>query len=84
MAQSDEEVIRQMDLLKDVDPNEVEIPEGKLPEAAQAAADRVGTNILSPEQAPELFRAANSGSLSEVVRLLEELPVRIAEELKRG
>jgi hypothetical protein len=79
-----DEIVRQMELLKDVDPDEVGIPEAKLAEQAQAAADREGTSILSPEQAPELFSASNKGSLFEVVRLLEDLPMRIAEELKRG
>lgn len=80
----DEEVVRQMELLKDVDPDEVEIPQQGLAEQAQNAADEAGTNMLSPQQAPGLFASASQGSLFEVVRLLEDLPARIAEELKRG
>jgi hypothetical protein len=92
----DDEIVRQMELLKDVDPDEVAIPEGKpnnveqvidgpdMAQQAQQAVARTGTNMLSPTDAPELFRAASAVGIADVVRLLEELPVRIAEELKRG
>lgn len=99
MAQSpidDDEIVRQMKLLEDVDPDEVGIPESKPnnveqeidgPDMAQQARDavaRTGTNMLSPTDAPELFSAAGAVGMSDVVRLLEELPMRIAEELRRG
>ena len=99
MAQSptpDDEIVRQMKLLEDVDPDEVSIPESKPnnveqvidgPDIAQQAQDavaRTGTNMLSPTDAPELFSTAGAVGIADVVRLLEELPVRIAEELKRG
>jgi hypothetical protein len=85
-----------MELLKDVDPDEVSIPESKPDDAqqvidapdiaqqAQQAVAKTGTNILSPTDAPELFKASSNASLVDVVRLLEDLPIRIAEELRRG
>ncbi len=92
----DDEIVRQMKLLEDVDPDEVDIPESKpnnvqqesdgpdMAQQAQEAVARTGTNMLSPTDAPELFTAASAVGMADVVRLLEELPVRIAEELKRG
>ena len=54
---------------------------------AKRASERLGMRSFTSDQAPEVFRAAadtnNQDSSEAIIRLLEELPVRIAQELNK-
>ena len=100
MAQSptpDDEIVRQMELLKDVDPDEVGIPEGKMQDQqakpsvdfdkiAMERAAESGSSFLSPEQMPEMFASisspSGSGGMDELIELVRNLPRAIASELR--
>ena len=74
------EVVEQM---KQLEGREVEMP--SLESLAKEARERVGSDVLTQAQAPELFQNApqgrSDGDLNRVIELLESLPRRIAEEL---
>ena len=93
----DDEVVRQMELLKDVDPNEVSIPEGKpqsQPETPPVNIDKIameraaesGSSFLTPEQIPEIFAKVSSQSgsdgMDELIELIRKLPSAIVSELR--
>ncbi len=93
----DDEVVRQMELLKDVDPNEVSIPEGKpqnQPETPPVDIDKIamqrsaesGSSFLTPEQIPEAFARVSSQSgsdgMDELIDLVRKLPGAIVSELR--
>ena len=100
MAQSptpDDEIVRQMELLKDVDPDEVGIPEGKMQDQqakssvdfdkiAMERAAESGSSFLTAEQMPEMFASASSqsgsGRMDELIDLVRNLPRAIASELR--
>lgn len=79
---ADPDVRAQMEALKDV---EADVP--SLEKQAQAAAERTGSNVLTQENAPELFKASSGQpqdqTMTDLLRAIEELPRRIAEELRR-
>lgn len=54
---------------------------------ADRASDRLGSRIFTSDQAPEVFQAAANTSTDEIgetiIRLLEDLPQRIAQELTK-
>ena len=93
----DDEIVRQMKMLEDVDTDEVEIPQAppaaaaqaasqppSLDQMAQSAAERTGSDFISPEDAPEVFSALDSGGggLQELIQLVRDLPRQIADELR--
>ena len=92
----DDDFARQMELLKDVDPSEVNIPEAKMQDPPQSqemselerlankAVERTGTNMLTPEAAPEVFANAAGSGVERLIQLVEDLPRKIAQELKNG
>ena len=94
----DDEIVRQMKMLEDVDTDSVEIPQApsaaaqsapqppSLDQMAQAAAERTDSDFISPEDAPDVFSALDSGGggVQELIQLVRDLPRQIADELRRS
>jgi hypothetical protein len=93
----DDDFVRQMELLENVDPNEVGIPEGKpqnQPETPPVDIDKIamersaesGSSFLTPEQIPEAFARVSlqsgSGGMDELIELVRKLPGAIVSELR--
>ena len=93
----DDDFVRQMELLKDFDPNEVSIPEGKpqnQPETPPVDIDKIamersaesGSSFLTPEQIPEAFARvplqSGSNGMDELIELVRKLPGAIVSELR--
>lgn len=90
------DVLRQMEMLQNLDTDDVEVPDiqseqpplqtPSLTESAQQASEREQTNILSPENAPEVFASLSGGgdSLQTLIELVRNLPREIAQELRQS
>ena len=93
----DDDFVRQMELLENVDPNEVGIPEGKpqnqsetppvdIDKIAMQRSAESGSSFLTPEQIPEAFARVSSQSgsdgMDELIDLVRKLPGAIVSELR--